>query len=180
VLWWDAQSGWTEDPDTIAARLEAARAHAAGGAWPLGVASGAAACAVSGAAPGAAAAPPPGAIDAALLRLADPIRRHMGELRQNRWLGAHASPSAHRVVARLQTLARGKARRRDGAGLDRLYRAIRFAGGGHTAGEAAWLAQLAAMPDAALESALASVPPPPADWDALQARVTGLVLFLPS
>lgn len=161
VLWWDAQSGWTEDPDTVAARLEAARAHAAGGAWPVGVASGA-------------------AIDAALLRLADPIRRHMSELRQSRWLGAHASPSAHRVVARLQTLARGKARRRDGAGLDRVYRAIRFAAGGHTAGEAAWLAQLAATPDAALESALASVPPPPADWDALQARVTGLVLFVPS
>jgi hypothetical protein len=36
------------------------------------------------------------------------------------------------------------------------------------------------MPDAALESALASVPPPPTDWDALQARVTGLVLFVPS
>jgi hypothetical protein len=159
VLWWDAESGWTEDPDTIAARLEAARAQAAGGAWPVGVAS---------------------AIDAALLRLADPIRRHMSELRQSRWLGAHASPSAHRVVARLQTLARGKARRRDGEGLDRLYRAIRFAAGGHTAGEAAWLAQLAAMPDAALESALASVPPPPTDWDALQARVTGLVLFVPS
>ncbi|MGE5231750.1 MAG: hypothetical protein ACM3NS_08405, partial [Deltaproteobacteria bacterium] len=122
---------------------------------------------------------PSDAVRAALALLAAPIRQRMAELRRSRWLGAHATPAVHRLVSRLQTLARSAARRRDAATLERLHHAIRFAGGGHTAGERAWIACLVASSDRAVASALPRFPEPTAEWDALDARLTGLIVFGP-
>jgi hypothetical protein len=153
VAWWDAATGWTEAPDVVAARLAAAAR--------VGVVE----------------SMPHGATDAALARLAEPIRLRMRELRCSRWLGAHAAPAAHRLVARLQHLARSAARRRDAGTLERLHRAIRFAAGGHTAGEHAWIVQLSNLSDRALEAELSSLPAPTPEWEAIHTRLTGLVVF---
>jgi len=101
----------------------------------------------------------------------------MRELRCSRWLGPHAAPTAHRAVTRLQQLARSAARRRDEGALERLHRAIRFAAGGHTAGERALVASLAGAGDRGLVPALSSLPLPALEWEAIQARLIGLVLF---
>jgi hypothetical protein len=154
VLWWEG-SGWTDDPDTVAARLEAA----ACGPSEVELAT---------------------AGTDVVARLAEPIRQRMGELRRTRWLGARASGSAHRLVGRLQALARLAARRRDVAGLERLHRALRFAAGGHTAGETALTASLAHLPDRALEAALLSIPAPSTECEAIHARLSGIVVFRPS
>ena len=162
ALWWDEASGWTEDPDIVSARLETAAAAGPEAAMATGARFEAA-----------------DAVQAALELLAAPIRQRMAELRRSRWLGAHAGPAAHRLVTRLQSLARSAARRRDAAALDRLHRAIRFAAGGHTAGEHAWIAALAGSTDRAVASALPGFPEPTAEWDAVHARLTGLIIFQP-
>jgi hypothetical protein len=171
VLWWEADSGWTEDADIVTARLEAAVADAGleqpddPSAHEL---------------PAEGVESPAGeAVEATLGLLAAPIRQRMGEIRRSRWLGAHSSPAAHELVSRLQALARSAARRRDAAALDRLHRAIRFAAGGHTAGERAWIAQLAGSSDRTLESALTSFPAPSPECDALHARLSGILIFRP-
>lgn len=153
VAWWDAEAGWTETPEVLAARLEAA-------ARAINVER-----------------VPPAATEAALARLAEPIRHRMRELRSSRWLGPHAAPAAHRLVTRLQQFARSAARRRDAAALERLQRAIRFAAGGHTAGEHALVARLAALSDRGLSATLSSMPLPTPEWEAIHARVTGIVVF---
>ncbi len=153
VAWWDAQAGWTEAPEVLAARLEAA-------ARVISVERG-----------------PPAATETALARLAEPIRLRMRELRCSRWLGPHAAPAAHRLVTRLQQSARSAARRRDAGALERLQRAIRFAAGGHTAGEDALVALLAGLSDRSLEAALSSLPLPAPEWEAIHARLTGVVVF---
>lgn len=182
VLWWDEQSGWTDEPEILAARLEVACAR--GGPGPHGghtehgprgplslvpAAQGGFGNALAAMAD----------IDAALVRLAEPIRRRMAGLRQSRWLGAHVTPTARRLLERFQALARRAARRRDAVTLERLHHAIRFAAGGHTAGERAWVAELAGSSDPALEAALPSLPAPTPEWDAVHARLTGLVIFQP-
>ncbi|HEY8106604.1 MAG TPA: helicase-related protein, partial [Gemmatimonadales bacterium] len=153
VGWWDAEAGWTEAPDVLAERLEAA-------ARVISVERS-----------------PPTATDAALARVAEQIRLRMRELRCSRWLGPHAAPAAHRLVTRLQQLARAAARRRDAAALERLHRAIRFTAGGHTAGERTLVALVAGFSDRSLETAVSSLPLPAADWEAIHARLTGVIVF---
>ncbi len=153
VAWWDAATGWTEAPDVVAARLEAAARASVVEQMPCG------------------------ATETVLARLAEPIRLRMRELRCSRWLGPHAAPAEHRLVARLQHLARSAARRRDAGTLERLHGAIQFAAGGHTAGERVWVVQLSSLSDRALEAALASLPAPTPEWEAIHARLTGLVVF---
>ena len=154
VLWWDAQIGWTEDPDIVTSRLDAAARTTRDQPTRRG------------------------AIDAALVRVAEPIRLKMRELRRSSWLSPDAAPTAHRVVSRLQHLARRAVRRRDATALERLQRAIRFAAGGHTAGERARLAELADLPDPVLEASLAGLPAPAPDIGAIQPRLTGLIVFI--
>ena len=153
VAWWDEETGWTDAPEVLAARLEAA-------ARVVGVERA-----------------PPAATDAALARLAEPIRLRMRELRCSRWLGPHAAPAAHRLVTRLQQFARSAARHRDAGALEQLQRAIRFVVGGHTAGERALVAHLNGLSDRALATKLTSMPLPAPEWEAIHARLTGVVVF---
>jgi helicase-like protein len=160
VLWWDPATGWTEDPDIVEERVETAAVGAAGGLEVANDLHEAVAVAIAG--------------------LAGPIRRRMGDLRRSRWLGPRASPAAHRLVARLQALARCAARRRDAARLDQLHRAVRFAAGGHTAGEAVLTASLVVSSDRTLEATLSSIPAPSVEYDTIHARLSGIVVFRPS
>lgn len=152
VLWWTEAEGWTDDPEIVAARLAAAA--------------------------GAADAPiAPGALESALRGLADPIRARMKLLQGSRWLAPLPAPPARRVLARIQRLVHMAARRRDSALLDRLHRAARFAAGGHTAGEARRVEELCGLDDRAFRAALAALPEPSPAFDAIEPRLTGLIVF---
>jgi hypothetical protein len=61
--------------------------------------------------------------------------------------------------------------------LGRLERAMGFAGGGHTAGEAMLVERMAEATPRVLTEWLARVPAPTPRWDSLEVRLTGLVLF---
>ncbi|MEO6056166.1 MAG: hypothetical protein ABIQ49_04935, partial [Gemmatimonadales bacterium] len=58
-----------------------------------------------------------------------------------------------------------------------LERALAFAAGGHTAGEAQLVRRLADAEGAELAGALARIPAPTQRWEGIEVRVTGLVLF---
>jgi Helicase conserved C-terminal domain len=160
VLWWDRQRGWTEDPDVIESMLaNAARSsdnESAGTSDP---------CRKS--------------IDSAIARLAAPIRERMRQLSRSRWLDRRRSSNARTLIARLQVLARVAARRRDAAMLANLQDALRFAGGGHTAGEQLLITRLAALPNRDFQQAIVRLPRAVPVIDALQCRLTGLVVFSP-
>jgi hypothetical protein len=75
---------------------------------------------------------------------------------------------------------REAARRRDGAGLACLERALAFLAGGHTAGESELLQRLLEVPPGELATRLARLPAATPRWEALEARLTGVVLFEPA
>jgi len=160
VVWWDAARGWIDDHRVITERLESAAAWTAGGDASCG-------------------APADGVLRSALARLAPLIRNHMADLRQNRWLNSAPRSASRKVITRLQALARAAARRRNAAGLARLHNAIRFAAGGHTAGECALLASLSERSNRELERALVTLPPASPSWESIQCRLTGLIVFSP-
>jgi hypothetical protein len=82
------------------------------------------------------------------------------------------------LLAHLDPLARAAARRRDPAALALVQRAIRFAAGGHTAGESLELERLARLGEVELRATLAGLPPPTVVPSALQARLSGVILFV--
>src|SRR5262249_20359969 len=118
-------------------------------------------------------------VDSAIARLAEPIRERIRQVGRSRWLDRPRSPNACAVIARLQALGRVAARRRDTAMLGDLQNALRFVGGGHTAGEQVFITRLAAMPDRDFERAIVRMPSAAPAIDAFQCRLTGLVVFSP-
>jgi len=160
VVWWDAARGWIDDHRVIAERLDSATA------WNVGRHE-------------SCPAPCDGALRSALALLAPLIRDRTRDLRQSRWLDATPGSASRKVIARLQALVRVAARRRDAGRLAQLQNAIRFAGGGHTAGERALLATLSQGSNRELERALVTLPPPSPAWEAIQCRLTGLIVFSP-
>jgi hypothetical protein len=149
----DPERGWSEDERTVADRLTAA-----------------AGCAIGG--------PPDSAcLQRALVQLAEPIRARLAAARERRWAVTEADRPARLVAAALQQAIRGAARRRDGAALEALERALGFVAGGHTAGEAMLLERLARMEEAALARAAARLPAPSPRWGPVEARLSGVLLF---
>jgi len=69
------------------------------------------------------------------------------------------------------------ARRRDAPALACLERALAFAVGGHTAGEAMLMKGLAESDGRGLAARVALLPAPTPRWDMIEVRVTGIVLF---
>ncbi len=161
VLWQGATGGWTEDPELISDRLDQAARAAASGNGPDAI------------------EPAPALVEAALAQLTAPIRERMRQLRRAQWLDRPPSTSARTVIARLQVLARAAARRRAADRLARLQSALRFAAGGHTAGEQALLIRLAGAAESELEQAIAGLPAPEPLPDTLHCRLTGLIVFEP-
>ena len=153
VGWLDAGGRWVEEDDVVSARVLAAlRSEVALPAEPH-------------------------RISTALDRLAGPIRAHLARVGVRRWTTAEPEPAARALAVRLGGSVREAARRRDGALLARLERALAFAAGGHTAGEALLVRRLAAADPRELSSALSRLPAPTPRWEAIEVRVTGLVLF---
>ena len=153
VGWLDAGGRWMEDEAVVSAKvMESLRSETSPAADPRRVAT-------------------------ALDRLVVPIRAHLARVGARRWSITEPDSGARALAVRLGRGVREAARRRDASLLDRLERALAFVAGGHTAGEALLVRRLANAEPAALSSALARLPPPTPRWDAIEVRVTGLVLF---
>jgi hypothetical protein len=154
LLWIDSDGAATESEDVVAARLSAAAAAQAGD-------------------------PDDSRLSGALALSAEPIRARISAARAHRWAEAAGGPAGRAVAAKLQEGIRAAARSRDAAALDRLERALGFAAGGHTAGEEMLLEKLAALSPAELARAADALPAPSPRWGAVEARVEGVVLFVP-
>ena len=151
VGWLGPDGTWTEEESVVAERLRTA-----------------AACTHR-------APPTPDVLQQALDRLVGPVRARLALAAARRWTAAEPDTAARRLALRLGELVRAAARRRDGGELARLERALAFVAAGHTAGEAMLVRRLADAP--ALAASLAGIPAPSAHWDAIDVRLTGLVIF---
>jgi hypothetical protein len=151
--WLGPDGTWSEDESIVAERLRAA-----------------AAC--HDLAP-----PPPALVRQALDRLAAPVRARLALAAARSWTAAEPNTAARRLALRLGELVRAAARRRDGGELVRLERALAFVAGGHTAGEAMLVRRLADAGAPALAASLPGIPATSARWDAVDVRLTGLVVF---
>jgi len=153
VGWLESGGDWTEDSWIVTGRLvEAARA---GGTGPA----------------------PIDAVQAALDRLASPIRARLALAAGRRWTAPEPSSAARQLAARLGEWVAPAARARDRSGLERLERALSFVAGGHTAGEAMLVARMADATPRDLSAWVRRVPTPTPRWDALGVRVTGIIVF---
>jgi hypothetical protein len=153
VGWLDQRGSWCEDSGTVSARLREA-----------------AACA-------RVICPAPAAVRAALERLAVPTLSRLAAAAARGWMAAEPEPSVRVLAQRLGELVRLAARGRDATALTRLEAALAFVARGHTAGESMLVQQLVGADERTLRNVLARMPPAPPRWDALDVRLTGLVLF---
>ncbi|HET7425634.1 MAG TPA: C-terminal helicase domain-containing protein, partial [Gemmatimonadales bacterium] len=153
VGWLDEQGTWCENAAIVSARLREAAASTS----------------VTRAAPAA--------MRAVLERLAVPIRARLATTVARGWMAAEPVPPVRVLAQRLGELVRLAARARDATALTRLEAALAFVARGHTAGEAMLVEQLAESDERTLRDALTRVPSTPPRCDALDVRLTGLVLF---
>jgi superfamily II DNA or RNA helicase len=154
VGWLDAGGRWTDEPETVTRRLlDAAQASDDGPA-------------------------PAASVAKALDRLAVPVRERLAAVGASRWTAIEPDTEARRLAVRLHALVRSAARQRDLAQLARLERALAFVTGGHTAGETELVRRLAAANPVVLGRCLARMPAPTPRWESVEARLTGLVLFM--
>ena len=153
VGWLGPDGTWSEDESVVAERLRAAAAcnHLA--------------------------PPAPALVRQALDRLVAPVRARLALAAARRWTAGEPDAAARRLALRLGELVRAAARRRDGGELARLERALAFVAGGHTAGEAMLVRRLADADTPGLAASLAGIPVISARWDAIDVRLTGLVVF---
>ncbi len=154
LLWIEPGGEWTEEERIVAARL-------------------------TDAATSPSAAPEPARLREALSLIAGPIRSRLALARGSRWAAPAANPIAHQVSLRLHQGIREAARRRDLQTLAGLERALAFVGRGHTAGESVELERLAGMPDGEFNRKALRLPAPGRRWEAIEARLGGVLLFVP-
>jgi hypothetical protein len=154
LAWIEPGGAWTEEERIVAARLDTA------------VRSGVA-------------EPAPERLRDALPLIGAAIRSRLGLARGSRWTLPASEPVAHRVAFRLHQCLREAARRRDLAELGSLERALGFVGRGHTAGESLLLERLADMPEREFNRHARRLPAPGHRWEAIEARLGGVLLFVP-
>jgi superfamily II DNA or RNA helicase len=116
-------------------------------------------------------------LEEALARLESPMRRRLGLLAGHRWASAAPRPAARALAERLYDEVGRAARSRDAVALARLERALGFVTGGHTAGEALLIQELIGVTSSELGRRIQRLPSPTVRWGAVEARVTGLVVF---
>jgi hypothetical protein len=112
-----------------------------------------------------------------LLLLARLIKDRLTLTGSRRWVAPDPAPAVRRLAARLQAFTREAARMHQPNRLVQLERALGFVTRGHTAGEAALIERLAGSSDADLDRVIPKLPQGQAQWDGIEARLTGLVLF---
>ncbi|MBP2647447.1 MAG: heliCase, c-terminal:dead/deah box helicase, n-terminal [Gemmatimonadetes bacterium] len=113
---------------------------------------------------------------AAVGRLAAAVRDLLRQHEAAAWW-RRGDASARTLLQRLYAMVRPASRARDRDTLTLVERAIRFAGGGHTAGERILIQHLAAMDDAALVRRLPHLPAPASGSGLLGARLSGLIVI---
>jgi superfamily II DNA or RNA helicase len=153
LVWIEPGGEWTDEEQVVAARLAEAAAVTD------------------------APVPDTACVSEAIALIATPIRARLGLARGSRWVAPAADPGTHRVALRLQQGIRVAARRRDLDALAGLERALAFVGRGHTAGEALELERLADLPEAEFSRGIRRLPLPGRRWEAIDARLGGLLLF---
>lgn len=155
VGWLESDGTWTEAPEIVADRLEIAA-----GQRSTGLVDGR-------------------QIQRYLTRLAPLIRARLSLTNGRRWLSPDPTPAARQVATLLRRLIALSARLRDHDSLLQLERMLSFVAGGHTAGEEMLIERLVEAPAAELTGTLSRVTRPQVDWDGIEVRLTGLILFAP-
>jgi superfamily II DNA or RNA helicase len=155
VGWLDPSGGWSEDAEIITQRLLEAAAvnqqRVVGGAE----------------------------LRTYLELLTPVIRKRLALTHGRKWLTPHCTPAVAIIAARLGGLIREAARLRHESRLTQLERGLAFVAGGHTAGEEMMLDRLVDGTDRDLTARLSRVMPQP-DWDGIEVRLTGLIVYGPS
>lgn len=113
---------------------------------------------------------------AALASLAAGVRTLIRQHEAAAWW-RRGDVAARTLLQRLYQMVRPASRARDRATLALVERAIRFAGGGHTAGERALIQELAQVSDAVLMRRLPGLPAPSGGTGLLGARLSGLIVI---
>ena len=156
VLWVERNGNWTEAPEIIAEKLTAAAAQTR--TIPA----------------------PPSALAAWIGQLAVPIRERLSQVKRQRWIMLDQPPEVRQVMGRLQQLIRQAARSREAKRLSELEHAMAAVAGGHTAGEIALLELLGRAGDSELIRRLGALPQRRSNWQDLEFRLTGMVIFQPA
>jgi hypothetical protein len=115
-----------------------------------------------------------------ITRLAHPIRERLAMTRGCRWMTPEPTPAAREVLARVQDLVREASRRHQPHRLAQLERVLAFLSEGHTTGEEMLIRSLADRPESELITAVDRVLRRGADWQEVEARLTGLIVFGPA
>jgi hypothetical protein len=153
VLWRDACGNWTDEPRVIERRIADAAlltdTDAAGPETPI--------------------LPP--------ADLADLVRARLRLALRPGFFGTPPSEAGRRLTARLRRLAVRRLRERDVSLVLNIQAALRFAAGGHTAGEAMLVEHLLTMDDAGLLSRIRELPPPTPQPTLLVPRLVGIIRF---
>jgi hypothetical protein len=113
----------------------------------------------------------------AIRSLSSPIRRQLAVATSRRWTWPEPEPVARGVAQRLRGAIHRAARARDVRALGQLERALDFVCGGHTAGEAALVRRLFELGSDELTRAAARLPPATPRSEAVEARLSGVVIF---
>jgi hypothetical protein len=113
---------------------------------------------------------------AALDRLAVGVRELMRQHEAAAWW-RRGDPAARTLLQRLYAMVRPASRARDSTRLALVERAIRFAAGGHTAGERLLVQSLSGAAEDTLQRHLPGLPRPSSGTGLLCARLTGLIII---
>lgn len=155
IGWLEVRGDWTEAPEVVADRLNAAAAQTSTKTVDADRLSG------------------------YLTLLAPLIRERLSLTSGRRWLSPDPTPATRQVTNRLSQLIGRAARLRLHKPLLQLERLLGFVAGGHTAGEELLMEHLVEAPIGELTSRLSRVPVSRGDWKGIEIRLTGLILFSP-
>jgi hypothetical protein len=106
------------------------------------------------------------------------LRKRLALARSGHWISPRPTAGARAAAVRLNRLIRGAARLRDDHRLSQLEQALAFVAGGHTAGEEMALERLSEVSDDELTAGLTQTVPQP-NWDGVEVRLTGFIVFGP-
>jgi hypothetical protein len=156
VAWLTSDGSWTEAPATLEERLRVAVKQ-------------------EESAPASSAK----TADQWLRLLAPLIRERLALAHGRRWINPRPTPTAGRLLARLQALIVDAARRHQPGRLAGLERLQTFLADGHTAGEEMLIERMAEQSEECLVNALKRVRRSTPIWGEIEARLHGMIVFGP-
>ena len=122
----------------------------------------------------------PGLLRQWLALLARPMRERLTLVRSRRWISPDPTSATGKAMSTIQSLIREAARRRQATRLAELEGALAFLASGHTAGEKTIVERLGQASRLGLGELIRTLTDRPFRWDALEIRLTGLVVFRPA